>query len=129
MSLQSPWNDLQDPTQWPYCICNSSYLQVLPPTASNARHAPASGVCCLLFPLPEVLFHYTPTQFMPHLCQNLCSSVPFWVSLHLITLFKIVIHHPMPALPIPLPCFILPQHFHSLTNLVKEFVYCLSHHH
>ena len=55
------------------------------------------------------------------LCQNLCSSVLFSVSPPLITLFKIVIHHPMPALPFLLPCFILFQHFHSLTNLVKEF--------
>ena len=105
------------------------YLQLLLPSSPSTYCLQCQARSCLgglllAVPLPEVLFHYTTTQFMPHLCQNLCSSVPFSVSLHLITLFKIVIHYPMPALPIPLPCFILFQPFHSLTNLVKEFV-CL----
>ena len=105
------------------------YLQLLLPPSPSTHCLQCQARSCLgglllAVPLPEVLFLYTTTQFMPHLCQSLCSSVPFSVSPPLITLFKIVIHCPMPALPSPLPCFILFQHFHSLTNLVKEFV-CL----
>ena len=99
------------------------YLQFLLPSSPSTHCLQCQACSCLrglLLVVPSASSSTTHPQ-SSCLCQNLCSSVLFSVSPPLITLFKIVIHHPMPALPFLLPCFILFQHFHSLTNLVKEF--------